>query len=192
MGARPTDGRPRGYGLFWAPHQLQAPSENTLGTRGFSATTSYFASADGGLTPCAGCALSDPFPGGIERPQGDALGLLTGTGGDIHFNDQSRQSPYVHKFSVDLQRELPRGIALTVGYVGSRSERLDIGGTSNSAININQLDPAFQALGSTLQQLVANPFFGNPAFGVFGTQPTIARGQLRAPTRSSATCSPTR
>jgi hypothetical protein len=169
-----------GYGLFWGPHQFQFPSENTLGTRGFSATTTYFASADNGLTPCAGCALHDPFPNGITRPQGSAQGLLTGAGGDIHFNDQARRSPYLHKFSVDVQHELPMAITLRAGYLASRGERLDVGGSSQAAININQIDPAYQSLGSALQEFVPNPFAGNANFGAFSTQP-ISRGQLLRP-----------
>jgi trimeric autotransporter adhesin len=169
-----------GYGLFWAPHQFQFPSELTLGTRGFSAATSYFSSADN-LRPCPGCALRDPFPNGIDRPQGSAQGMLTGAGGDIHFNDQSRRSPYLHKFSVDVQHELPLAVTLRAGYIGSRGERLDMSGSSTAAININQLDPVYQSLGTALQQSVPNPFFGNPAFGGLSTQPNTTRGQLLRP-----------
>ena len=169
-----------GYGLFWAPHQFQFPSELTLGTRGFSAATSYFSSADG-QRPCPGCALRDPFPNGIDRPQGSAQGMLTGAGGDIHFNDQSRRSPYLHKFSVDVQHELPLAVTLRAGYIGSRGERLDVSGSTPAAININQLDPVYQSLGTALQQSVPNPFFGNPAFGGLSTQPNTTRGQLLRP-----------
>ena len=171
-----------GYGLFWSPHQFQFPSENTFGTRGFSATSNYFGSADGGLTPCRGCGLANPFPNGLEQPQGSAPGLLTGAGSDIHFNDHFRKSPYLHKYSVDVQREFPGAITLRAGYLGSRGSNLDVSGTSAAAaININQLDPAYQSLGSALQQQVPNPFFGNTAFGAFGTQPTLARGQFLRP-----------
>jgi trimeric autotransporter adhesin len=169
-----------GYGLFWGPHQFQFPTENILGTRGFSATTTYFPSADG-LRPCDGCRLTDPFPNGVESPQGSAVGLATGAGGDIHFNEQTRRSPYLHKFSVDVQHELPLALTLRLGYVGSRGERLDVGGTSTAAVNINQLDPAYQSLGGALQTQVANPFFGQPAFGALARQATIERGQLLRP-----------
>jgi hypothetical protein len=170
-----------GYGLFWGPHQFQGPGEMTLGTSGFSATTTYFASADAGLRPCAGCRLSDPFPNGVRRPEGNSQGLVTGAGGQLNFNDQSRRSPYLHKFSVDVQRELPFAITLRGGYIGSRGEQLDIGGSNPDGININQLDPAFQSLGTVLQQQLPNPFFGNPSFGAFSTQPTLSRGQLLRP-----------
>ena len=59
-----------GYGLFWAPPQMsQTLNQGALGTRGFTGATTYLASDDGGLTPCAGCSLTDPFPRGFEQPQ---------------------------------------------------------------------------------------------------------------------------
>ena len=65
--------------------------------------------------------------------------------------------------------------------MGSRSERLSIGGTNDATVNINQLDPSYMALGAALQQLVPNPFFGNAAFGNLSRSATIARGQLLRP-----------
>jgi hypothetical protein len=152
-----------------------------LGTRGFTAATTYVASDDGGFTPCPTCSLTDPFPRGVDRPQGAAQGLMTGAGSDIDFVEQSGGSAYVHQYSIDLQRELPGGIAASVGYLGSRSERLTVGGTSDGTININQLDPAYLALGPTLQEALPNPFFGLPQFGIFATQRTLPRGQLLRP-----------
>ena len=77
-----------GYGLFWAPPQIaQAFDQGALGTRGFTATTTYTASTDGGLSPCSGCSLTNPFPNGIASPQGAAEGLLTGVGGEVDFID---------------------------------------------------------------------------------------------------------
>ncbi len=128
-----------GYGIFWAPAQYPFPSENSMGTRGFTAVTTYFASADNGLTPAG--KLDDPFPNGLEKPAGSSLGLLTGAGGDVHFIDQFGKSAYVHQYSVDVQRQFRGEIALTAGYVGSRSTNFGVGGTVDSTVNINQLDP---------------------------------------------------
>jgi hypothetical protein len=168
-----------GWGLFWAPQQYPATTEAGLGSRGYSASTTYLASNDGGLTPAG--SISNPFPTGITPPQGNSLGLLTGAGGVVDFADQDSKPGYVQQYSLDLQRELPGGNVVTVGYVGSRSERLSIGGTQDSTININQLDPSYFALGAALQQAVPNPMFGNPAFGNFSRSATIARGQLLRP-----------
>ncbi len=69
--------------------------------------TDYVASTDGGLTPCAGCNIVNPFPNGLSQPTGSAGGLLTGAGGTVDFIDQFRKSAYVQQYSVDFQRELP-------------------------------------------------------------------------------------
>ena len=171
-----------GYGLFWAPHRYANPSSARLGLRGFSQTTDYVASTDGGLTPCATCNIVNPFPSGISQPSGSANGILTGAGGTVEFIDQFRQSPYVQQFSMDLQRELPANLVAGIGYIGSRSERLGVSdGDDSATVNINQLDPRFQALGSALLDQVPNPFFGDPRFGALADTPTIARRQLLRP-----------
>ncbi len=128
-----------GYGLFWAPLQGQFPSESAYGTRGFTAVTDYVASFDNGLTPCPGCGIVNPFPTGLAQPIGSAGGRLTGVGGSVNFIDQNAGSPRVQQYSVDLQRELPRNIAVSAGYIGSRSNNLTWSGTANAALNINQL-----------------------------------------------------
>ena len=168
-----------GYGLFWAPPQYPFPNESRMGTRGYTAVTSYFPSADGGLTPAG--TLTNPFPNGIEQPRGNAQGLLTGAGGNVDFVDQFSKPAYVHQFSIDLQRQLPGSMAVHVGYIGSRGENLMYNGTNASTININQLDPNYMSMGTTLLERVPNPFFGNPAFGALGTTTTITRGQLLRP-----------
>ncbi|HSL22746.1 MAG TPA: TonB-dependent receptor [Vicinamibacterales bacterium] len=170
-----------GYGLFYAPNQYAFPNENRMGTRGFTAVTTYFPSNDGGLTPCASCTLTNPFPNGIEEPVGSNQGLLTGAGGTVHFVDQFRRSAYLHQYSMDLQREITPDISVSIGYLGSRSENLSVGGTNSNNVNINQLDPSYLSLGTALLEQVPNPFYRNAAFGAFSRQPTIARGQLLRP-----------
>src|SRR5258708_32331777 len=63
-----------GYGLFWAPLSFSLQS-----TFGYTATTSYVASNDGGATPAN--SLNNPFPNGVLQPSGNGLGLLAGIGG---------------------------------------------------------------------------------------------------------------
>src|SRR4029453_1686882 len=82
------------------------------------------------------------------------------------------------------QRELANDMSITFSYVGARGDHLPLGGTVNSAVNINQLDPKYLALGSAvLSQQVPNPFQGNPAFGAsgLGNNATTTRGQLLRP-----------
>ena len=168
-----------GYGLFWAPTQFPGVTEAVMGTRGYTASTSFLSSNDGGLTPAG--SLSNPFPTGFAQPQGNSQGLMTGAGGVIDFVDQNAKPGYVQQYSVDYQWELPASNVVSVGYMGSRSERLSMGGTTDVTVNINQLDPSYLSLGTGLQQLVPNPFFGNTAFGNLSRSATIARGQLLRP-----------
>jgi hypothetical protein len=167
-----------GYGLYWVP-PISDTGESAIGARGYSASTTFLSSTDGGLTPAG--TISNPFPAGITPPQGNSLGLATGAGSVIDFVDQDSEPGYVQQYSLDWQRELPGQMALALGYMGSRSERLSLGGTSDTVVNINQLDPSYQALGTALQQTVPNPFFGIEAFGNLSRSATIARGQLLRP-----------
>lgn len=170
-----------GYGMFWAPLQGHFPGESAYGTRGFTAVTNYVASFDNGLTPCAGCNVTNPFPNGLEQPIGSARGRLTGVGGAIDFIDQNSESPYVHQMSIDFQRELPGHIAVSAGYVGSRSENLTWGGTNNASLNINQIPTQYLSEGAALNTRVPNPFFGT-SLGVGALAgSTVTRGQLLRP-----------
>jgi len=168
-----------GYGFFWAPMQFSGVGETAMGRMGFTATTTYLASTDGNRTPAN--SLGDPFPSGILTPQGSSKGLATGAGGVIDFVDQNSKPGQVHQYSVDYTRELPGSTAVSIGYSGSRSEQMPVGGTVDTTVNINQIDPSYLSLGSALLDLVPNPFFGNAAFGNLASSATIARGQLLRP-----------
>lgn len=167
-----------GWGLYYAPWVYPAAGTNSWGQYGFAATTDVPQST--GSVPTV--SMSNPFPAGLVQPSGSSLGLLTGTGGTIQFVDPNKGAPRVQQWSADLQRELPMGMSLTLNYTGLAGADLGWGGTANTLININQLDPKYQALGlgyTTAQ--VANPFFGVAGAGQFASQATIARGQLLRP-----------
>jgi hypothetical protein len=147
--------------------------------------TPYLASSDG-INPASRGggspgSFTDPFPNGVEQPVGNSLGLLTGAGGNIDFADQFAPSPYIQQWSIDVQRELGPAFAIKIAYLGSKGTDLWLGGTGDSRVNINQLDPSFLSLGPALNQPVANPFFGHAEFGSLADTPTIARGQLLRP-----------
>ena len=77
---------------------------------GFSVTPTLVASTDGGITPTG--RLSNPFPAGLDQPVGNSQGLATLVGRGFTFSDPERTIPYVHQFSVGVQRELPGRLAL--------------------------------------------------------------------------------
>ena len=169
-----------GYGLFWAPPQGITADSFGSATPGFDASTNYVATSGNPLIPCAGCSLTNPFPSGIAQPQGNALGRLTGVGGTIWFADPSTRLAHLHRYSIDIERQLPHAIGVGAGYIGSHGVDL-AGGMSGAPIDINQLDPTYAALGTALQDPVPNPFLGTPlAVGILAG-PTVPRGQLLRP-----------
>ena len=140
-----------GYGLFWAPLSFSLQS-----AFGYTATTTYVSSNDGGAMPAN--SLSNPFPTGILQPSGNTLGLLAGIGGqNITAPSDTARSTRVHQYSLDVQRELPGGFVVTLGFAGSVTHDL-VQGTPS--ININQLPDADLSLGSKLTTKVPNPFYG--------------------------------
>jgi hypothetical protein len=127
-------------------------------------------------------SLTNPFPNSLVPPSGNSLGLISGAGTSIAFVDQNRTAPRVQQYSADLQRELPGDMAVTFSYVGARGDHLPLGGTVDTVVNINQLDPKYLALSpAVLSQAVPNPFFGNTLAGPFANSATISRNQLLRP-----------
>jgi hypothetical protein len=162
-----------GWGLYWSPWNYPAAGTTSWGQIGYSATTNIPQP-----TTNPTITMSNPFPSGLTQPTGNTLGLLTGTGGDITFIDPNKGAPRVQQYSADLQRELPGGITVTVGYTGLTGANMDFSGS----ININQIDPKYQSLLSTTATLVPNPFFGVAAAGsTLSTRQTIEVGQLLRP-----------
>jgi hypothetical protein len=175
-----------GYGVFYAPWQYSQANHGQIGFARQTFLSQSSAESDVPIT-----TLDNPFPAGLQQPIGSSLGLLTGVGGNINYIDQDKGAPIVHQYSVDMQRELPGEMALTVGYMGATGRDLGFAGTNNVGININQIDPdvarqRFPAPGggwdaAALRQQVANPFFGIAAAGELGTRATVPAGQLLRP-----------
>jgi trimeric autotransporter adhesin len=168
-----------GYGLYWAPFNYPIPSTSSsnYGQVGYSQNTILTSSRSNPTT------FENPFPNGIQLPSGNSRGALTNLDSNISYVDQNRTAPRVHQFSVDLQRELPRNIGLTVGYMGSRSNHIGLGGSNDIGVNINQLDPKYLALGSAaLDAQLPNPFLNNPNVPrSLSTPATLSRARLLRP-----------
>ncbi len=169
-----------GYGIFWAP---QFAIGSPIATVGFNQTTSPSASVDNNQTPAIN--LTNPFPTGILQPVGSSLGNLTGIGQSFSLVDPTAKSPYVQQYSIDVQRELPGGIASEIGFVGSKSSHLT---TATASINLNALNPALLSMGSALTQSVANPFYQHGGTGVIGTA-NVQQSQLLLPYPTYSTVS---
>jgi hypothetical protein len=170
-----------GWGLYFSPWNYPAAGTTGWGQTGYSSTSNL--SQPSSTTPTT--SISNPFPGGLQAPTGSSLGLLTGAGNDIFFVDPNKGAPRVQQYSVDLQRELPGGVSVSVGYTGVTGSNLSWTGSNAGAtagyININQLDPKYQSLVANTLTTVKNPFFGVPGVGPFTQSATIPLGQLLRP-----------
>jgi hypothetical protein len=166
-----------GYGIYWAPWNYQPVSGVNYGQIGFVRQTFI---NQGQFIPAT--TLTDPFPNGALQPVGNALGPLTGVGGQIEFIDQNKGSPWVQQYSVDLERQIGESFSAGVEYVGATGRSLGLGGSNDGILNINQLDPGHLSLGAALLEQVPNPFFGlPPGQGFAVTSPTVQRRQLLRP-----------
>jgi hypothetical protein len=162
-----------GWGIVYGPSPQAAAG--TVGPFGYRVESLWVGSLDG-ITPLN--TLSNPFPQGFQPPPGASGGLSTAAGGPIEGFLQNTVTPYTVQYNFNVQRELPGQIMLQAGYVGNRG--LQLQRTAESGMNIDQINPSYLSLGSKLNQLVTNPFYGVVNSGVF-TTPTITEGQLLRP-----------
>ncbi len=167
-----------GYGKYF----LNPTSQGN--NAGFSLSTPYIASTDGGRNPTYG--LSNPWPDGILEPPGSSLGPLTFLGRGPDFSNPDFVVPSVHHFSVGVQRELPWRINLEATYAGSRSYDLEVGFSAYndpSAEFQAQCDVTLGGSRSFCDQQLTNPFFGVPGFEgtTRFTNPRLSRFELNRP-----------
>ena len=142
-----------GGGIFYVPPATG--SAGIIGNFGYATTTSFVGSQDG-LTPYS--YLSNPFPTGLTPITGNSLGLLTGLGQAMTEPLSTATVPYTENWSIGIQRELPGAMVIDATYVGNHSVNLLAGAEGN--LNLNQLTAQQMALGSSVLQEVANPFYG--------------------------------
>lgn len=110
-------------------------------------------------------SLSNPFPTLSTTATGNALGLSTSVGSSLTVIDQARKAPLYESYSASVERELPYGLAVKLGYVGGHGRNQPLN------ININQLSDSYLSLGSgVLTGKVPFRYAGTGAWGS-GTQP---------------------
>jgi len=163
-----------GYAHLYGPSYQQA--NGTVGPFGFRTENIWVASLDG-ITPFR--LLRNPYPDGFRPSPGASEGLLTAVGSTVQapLRDQS-PTPWNRQWNLTLQRELPWQTAIEMAYVGSEGHNLST--NTEGGLSLNQLDPQYLSLGSALNQLVPNPFFGVVNSGVLVAAQT-SRAQLLRP-----------
>lgn len=161
-----------GYGIFWLPNNLETPNTGTNNSA-FAITTPFVSSLDGGITPLN--TLSNPYPNGILLPPGSAQGLNTLLGLSIAaYERKVNNAGYVQQWNFDIQHQLFQEFAIDVAYAGSKGTHLP------ADLGLDQLPSQYLQLGTALNTLVPNPFYGYIASGTLA-QPTVARAQLLRP-----------
>jgi hypothetical protein len=165
-----------GAGLYYLPPNLQF-SESPWAMPLSSIGTPWVPTLDGGVTPYS--PISDPFPNGFtpapgNLPHDTAQSLLLGLGlTNIPLRDVS--FPYQPQWNFTLQHQFWGGVALEAAYAGSSGVHLPMG-----TYQLNSLSTRYLSMGSALNQLVTNPFYGLVKTGTL-SQPTVQRGQLLLP-----------
>jgi len=166
-----------GYGFFYDVVGIDGNHANQLG---FSQRTNLIPSTDNGLHFTA--TLANPFPDGLVQPS--PVGPNTYIGRAISFNPNTLLSPYMQRWSLSVQQQLPSRSVLEVSYIGNRGTHLatsrGIDSTPAQYLSRSYLRDA--ATIAYLSAQVPNPFNGIPQFaggGITGT--TISRGNLLRP-----------
>jgi hypothetical protein len=168
-----------GYGVFYVASGIDRQAVNQ---GGFSQTTNLVPSQDNGLTFRA--TLSNPFPDGFQLPDGASGGLRTFLGRGISFFNEKSLNPYMQRWSLSVQQELPFHILTEVGYVGNRGNKLAVSRNINAIPRqyLSTLAVRDQPVIDMLSTQVRNPFYGLPEFVGSGmTGINIGRSSLLRP-----------
>lgn len=136
-----------GFGIIYLP-TFDAP-----GNAGYSASTSYVSSTNGGETPAT--SLSNPYPSGIVTPTGSSLGLETLLGQSLGPVDHEHKPPRMYFGAVGMEYQMPWSTTMQVMYVSNATRRYQV------SKGINALPSQYFSEGaSVLNAKVPNPMAG--------------------------------
>ena len=114
-----------GYGIYTNPFN----DYNTGQTYGYSATTAYVQSSNGGLT---NSSINDPFPvatNPIQMPTGSALGVNTNLGAKMVYYSPVVKIPYSERASLDVQYQIGNSVVVELGYINNHQVHLSYAST---------------------------------------------------------------
>jgi hypothetical protein len=166
----------------WAIYTVPAVI-NGVRQSGFSQATNIVPTNNNGLTFIAN--LSDPFPAGVADPPGASQGPNTFVGRQLDRweNDVNAfQNPQAMRWSVSVQRELPKQWVVEAAYVGNRGYDLIVDTELNPVPEqyLSKSPVRDQTTINYLTTNVANPFRGLlPGTSLNGS--TVQRQQLLRP-----------
>jgi len=161
------------FGVFYAGLETDNDLNNFTPITGttFAGTTAFLGTLDG-FTPFH--YVSNPYPAGLVPPLGSSAGASGILGQSISSWDNSGRTPYNLQWNFDVQYQLTNNLLADVAYAASRGVHFA------RTVDINALNPQYLSLGTRLNSLVGNPFYGQITTGTL-SQPTVALSQLLKP-----------
>jgi hypothetical protein len=159
-----------GYGIFYLPGSGGiGASPGDLGS-GSQASTPVFLGQSPAApnTPPLGASISNPFVTGLLTYPNTLIG--NGIGAVF----PSWTTPLNQQWNASFQRTILSDLLVEVAYLGSRGEHIW------TNINADAASPQYLSLGSQLNQLVPNPFYGKITSGSLSPA-TIKESSLLIP-----------
>ncbi|MFT4112657.1 TonB-dependent receptor domain-containing protein [Silvibacterium sp.] len=138
-------------------------------------TTGFTESLDNDLTPSGYFNSGTPYPNGYVVPEGNSLGLSTGLGTGMTYDQRDRKVPIVEQYSFGFQGSAPLQSVWDLEYVGAHTYHLRAGrymdSISESDFDKGHADHAY------LDTEINNPYYGvlDPSTSVGSTSQRIAR-----------------
>ncbi len=131
-----------GYGIYYSDTGL------TIVTSGFQPQATY-SSPNAGNSPAF--VLASGFPTSATLTPTDTPGLLNGQSGS-YLASNADDLPRIQEWSLDLEQPFLKHWVADISYVGNHGSRL----IDPQMSNINQVDPKYLSLGSTLTQSITS------------------------------------
>lgn len=159
-----------GYGVFFAPGSGGVGSSpGDLGSGSSVSTGTYFGQTPAAPnTPVAGSSLANPFVTGL-RPYPNSL-----VGSGIGAIWPEWPTPTNHMWNANIQRSVGSNLLVEAAYIGSRGLRIW------NNFNRNATFPQYLSMGTQLNSLVPNPFYGKISIGTMSAA-TVRQGILLVP-----------
>lgn len=171
-----------GYGIYFSQTRSGANGLSSYSSQGFNQYTSMLTTYNNdGATPYL--HLNNPYPNGLNQPQGNALGLLNDVGYDAIGPIRTMiRTPYLQSWSLGVEHLLPWNVVLNAEYIGKKGTHLYFGGANG----LNHLGRAVESYSAdqiaNLNTKVDNPFYGvinDPNSSL--AYPTVNELQLELP-----------
>ncbi len=159
-----------GYGIFYAPGSGGVGSSpGDLGSGSSVSTSVYFGQTPAApSTPVPGASLANPFVTGL-RPYPNSL-----VGSGIGAIWPEWPTPMNQMWNANIQHSFGSNLLLEAAYIGSRGERIW------NNYNRDATYPQYLSMGTKLNNLVPNPYFGKISIGTMSAA-NVRQGLLLVP-----------